>query len=75
MGEGALMTHSVVIHSLTGSWYPRRKLVNPTGGSTMDVNLWRFPCVVEEVEEACRYGEEVFEEIFKPTRWSLSLHA
>ena len=46
------MTHSMVIYALMGSWYPRRRLDNPTGGSMMDLDPWRYPCVVEVVEES-----------------------
>ena len=46
------MTHSVVIHALMVSWYPRRRFGNPTGNVMMDLDPWRSPCVVEVVEEA-----------------------
>ena len=46
------MTHSVVIHALMVSWYPRRRSRNPTGDVMMDLDLWRSPDVVEVVEEA-----------------------
>ena len=47
-----LMTHSMVIHALTGSWYPRRRSGNPTGDVMMDLDPWRSPCMVKMVEEA-----------------------
>ena len=47
------MTHYVVIYSLIWSWYPRRRLGNPTRGGMMDLDLCRSSCVVEVVEEAC----------------------
>ena len=46
------MTHSVVIHALMVSWYPRRRPINPTGDAMMDLDPWRSSCVVEVVEEA-----------------------
>ena len=46
------MTDYVVIHALMMSWYPTRRFGNPTGGSMMDLDPWRSPCVVEVVEEA-----------------------
>ena len=45
------MTHSMVIYALMGSWYPRRRLGNPTGGGMMDLGPWRSSYVVEVVEE------------------------
>ena len=45
------MTHSVVIHALMVSWYPRRRFGNHTGHVMMDVGPWRSPGVVEVVEE------------------------
>ena len=45
------MTHSVVIHALMVSWYPRRRPGNPIGGGMMDLDPWRSSCVVEVVEE------------------------
>ena len=46
------MTHSMVIHALTGSWYPRISSSNPTGDVLMDLDPWRSSCVVKMVEEA-----------------------
>ena len=46
------MTHSVVIHALMVSWYPKRKTGKPTGDVMMDLDSWRSPGVVEVVEEA-----------------------
>ena len=46
------MTHSVVIHALLVSWYPRRRPGNPTGNVMMDLDPWRSPSVGEVVEEA-----------------------
>ena len=46
------MTHSVVIHALMVSWYPKRRTGNPTGDVMMDPDPWRSPCVVKMVEEA-----------------------
>ena len=45
------MTHYVVIHALMVSWYPRRRFGNPTSDVMMDLDPWRFPGVVEVVEE------------------------
>ena len=46
------MTHSVAIHALMVSWYPRRRSSNPTGDFMIDLDPWRSPDVVEVVEEA-----------------------
>ena len=46
------MTHSVVIHALMVSWYPRIRFGNPTSDVMMDLDNWRSPCVVKVVEEA-----------------------
>ena len=46
------MTHSVVIHALMVSWYPRRRPNNPTCDGMMDLDPCRSSCVVEVVEEA-----------------------
>ena len=45
------MTHSVVIHALMVSWYPKRRFGNPTGNFMMDLESWGSPSVVEVVEE------------------------
>ena len=45
------MTHYVVFYALMGSWYPRRRLGNPTGGGMMDLDPCRSYCVVEVVKE------------------------
>ena len=46
------MTHSVVIHALMVSWYPRRRPTYPTSDVMMDLNPLGSPSVVEAVEEA-----------------------
>ena len=46
------MTHSVFIHALVVSGYPRTRSSNPTGDFMMDLDPWRFPCVTEVIEEA-----------------------
>ena len=46
------MTHSVGIHALMVSWYPRRRSGNPTGVVMINLDPWRSPCVVKVVEEA-----------------------
>ena len=46
------MIHSMVIHALMMSWYPRRRPSNPTIDVMMDLDPWRSSCVVEVVEEA-----------------------
>ena len=46
------MTHSVVIHALMVSWYPKKRFSNPAGNVMMDLDPWRSPGVVEGVEEA-----------------------
>ena len=46
------MTHSMVIHALMMSWYPRRRPSNHTGDVMIDLDPWRSPGVVEVVEEA-----------------------
>ena len=46
------MTHSVVIHALMVSWFPKRRVGNPTSDVMMDVDSWRSPCMVKMVEEA-----------------------
>ena len=46
------MTHSMVIHAMMMSWYPRRRPGNPTTGSMMDLDPWRSPGMVKMVEEA-----------------------
>ena len=46
------MTHSVVIHALMVSWYPKRRSGNPTGDVMMDLDPSRSPCVVEVVKES-----------------------
>ena len=46
------MTHSMVIHAMMVSWYPRRRSNNPTGDVMMDLDPWRSRGVVEVVEEA-----------------------
>ena len=46
------MTHSVVIHAMMMSWYPKIMPSNPTGDVTMDLDPWRSPGVVEVVEES-----------------------
>ena len=48
------MTHSVVIHALMVSWYPRRRFGNPTSDVMMVLDPWRSPCVVEVVEETLK---------------------
>ena len=45
------MTHSVVIHALMVSWYPKRRFGNPTGNVMMDLEPWGSPGVVEVIEE------------------------
>ena len=46
------MTHFVVIHALMVPWYPKRSYRNPIGDVMMDINPWRYPRVVEVVEES-----------------------
>ena len=46
------MTHYVVIHALMVSWYPRIRSRNPSCDVIIDVDPWRYPGVVEVVEEA-----------------------
>ena len=46
------MAHSVVIYALMVSWYPRRRFGNPIGDVMMDLDPWRFPCMVKVFEEA-----------------------
>ena len=46
------MTHSVVIHALMVSWYPKRRPSNPTNDVMIDLDHWMSPGVVEVVEEA-----------------------
>ena len=46
------MTHSVVIHALMVSWYPKRRTGNPTGDGMMDLDPCRSSCVDEVVEES-----------------------
>ena len=46
------MNHSVVIHALMVSWYLVRRIGNPIGDVMMDINPWRYPRVVEVVEES-----------------------
>ena len=64
------MTHYVVIYALIESWYPRRKLGNPTGGGMMDLDPWRSLGVVDMVEEA----HEVSCLMKKPLKKSLDPH-
>ena len=45
------MTHSVLIHALMVSWYPRRRFGKPTGDVMMDLDPWMTLGVVEVVEE------------------------
>ena len=45
------MTHSVVIHALMVSWYPKKRFGNPTGNVMTDLESWGSPSVVEVVEE------------------------
>ena len=46
------MTHSVIIHALMVSWYPKRRIGNPTGDVMMDLDPRRSPGMVKMVEEA-----------------------
>ena len=46
------MTHSMVIHVLMVSWYPRIRSNNPTSDVIMDLDHWRSLGVVEVVEES-----------------------
>ena len=45
------MTHSVVIHALMVSWYPKRRSGIPTGDVMMDLDPWRSLGVGEVVKE------------------------
>ena len=46
------MAHSIVIHALMVSWYPRRRSSDPTSDVMMDLDPWRYIGMVEVVEEA-----------------------
>ena len=46
------MTHSVVIHALMVSWYPKRSSGNPIGDVMMDLDPWRSLGVGKVIEEA-----------------------
>ena len=48
------MTHSVVIHALMVSWYPRRRPSYPTCDVMMNLDPWRSSGVVEVVEEVLK---------------------
>ena len=50
--EEELMTHSMVIHALMVSWYPRRRSSNTISDVMMDIDPYRPHVVVEEVEES-----------------------
>ena len=46
------MTHSIAIHALMMSWYPRRMPSNPTGDVMMNLDPWRSRGVAEVAEDA-----------------------
>ena len=67
------MTHSIGIHALMMSWYPRRRPSNPTGDVTMDLGpQWSIGVVkvVKETHDAsCMIKKALKKPLDPHTRW------